>query len=94
MSIRDELLDHAARERYGSAYTDYPKDHPITRSIREEVARIVDPILARFAVVELPDGPTGITYTTEHHEPFPPEELERMAGELLYQARTARKESK
>lgn len=53
-----------------------------------------DAVLDRFAVVELPTGPTGITYTTEDHEPFPPEELERMAGELLYQARTARKESK
>lgn len=55
MSIRDELLDHAARERYGSAYTEYPQDHPITRSLREEVARVVDPILARFGVVELPE---------------------------------------
>lgn len=52
MNLRDTVIHYAAEQRYGTAYTDYPYDHPITRSIREEISPIIDPILERFDVFD------------------------------------------
>ncbi|AUM18277.1 MULTISPECIES: hypothetical protein [Rhodococcus] len=87
MSIRNELIEVAHSVICETNLDDCIEWHG-------RCAKATDAVLDRFAVVELPTGPTGITYTTEDHEPFPPEALERMAGELLHQARMARKESK
>lgn len=57
MNLRDTVLDHVSREKYGSAYTTYPHDHPVSRSIRDTVAEVIDPILSRFVVID-PEVPT------------------------------------
>ncbi|MCZ4557948.1 hypothetical protein O4215_20515 [Rhodococcus maanshanensis] len=54
---RDDLITAAVSARFGTAYTDYPHDHPITRSMREEATPFVDGVLtALFGPdAEIPD---------------------------------------
>lgn len=57
---RDDLIHAAATARFTDAYTSYPHDHPLTRSMREEAAPFVDGVLnALFPDTEGAPDPTS-----------------------------------